>query len=75
MSLQTLRNISDQRKWTGKPSTTQLLKGTREVYLELTQQYHISPKDSVFMLFGTEVHGGLEGQVWIQRMVKLLEIR
>ena len=63
LSLQTLRAISEQRKWTGKPSTTQLLKGTREVFLELTQDYHISPKDSVFMLFGTEVHGGLESHV------------
>lgn len=63
MGLQALRNISEQRTWTGKPSTTQLLKGTREVYLELTNNYHISPKDSVFMLFGTGVHGELEGHV------------
>ena len=46
LSLQTLRAISEQRKWTGKPSTTQLLKGTREVFLELTQNYHISDRKS-----------------------------
>lgn len=60
LSRQTLLAIADQREWTGKPSTTQLLGGTREAYLKLTENYAINPKDSLFMLHGTKVHGVLE---------------
>lgn len=60
LSRQTLAAIAEQREWTGKPSTTQLLKGTREAYLELTEEYAINPKDHLFMLHGTKVHEGLE---------------
>lgn len=60
LTKQVLRQIAKQREWTGKPSTTQLLNGTRENYLKLTNDYAICPKDSMFMLFGTSVHNGLE---------------
>lgn len=60
LSLRTLRAIADQREWNGKPSTTQLLNGTRESYLKLTTDYAINPRESLFMLHGTMVHDYLE---------------
>lgn len=60
LSKPTLNSISQQRKWTGIPSTTQLLKGTREAYLELTHNYAIDPRNSLFMLNGTRSHDYLE---------------
>jgi hypothetical protein len=57
LSLPTLRMIAEQRPWTGKPSTTQLLKGTREAYLEITHEdLTMKPKDQVFRLLGTKAH-------------------
>ena len=55
-----LRCISEQREWKGVMSTTQGFKGTRQAYLEITQDYSIRPDDRVFMLLGTTVHGALE---------------
>lgn len=63
LSARTLRAISDSRVWTGKPSTTQLLKGTREAYLEIIHDYAIDPQKSLFMLQGTKAHGELEKYV------------
>lgn len=60
LSEPTLRAISKQRKWTGKPSTTQCLRGTRESYLMLTHDYAIDPKSMMFALFGTNTHEKLE---------------
>ena len=60
LSLPTLREVSNQRDWTGKPSTTQLLRGTREAYLMLTKDYAIDPKSMMFALHGTHVHANLE---------------
>jgi len=60
LSLPTLREVSNQREWTGKPSTTQLLRGTREAYLMLTKDYAIAPKSMMFALHGTHVHANLE---------------
>ena len=61
LSLPTLRAISQQREWTGIPSTTQLLKGTREAWLEIVNDdLIINPQDRMFSLLGTKVHGTLE---------------
>jgi hypothetical protein len=61
LSLPTLRMISTQRTWTGKPSTTQLLKGTREAYLEIIHNDLVmAPQERAFMLLGSKVHGNLE---------------
>lgn len=60
LSKRTLMALADQREWTGRPSTTQLLAGTRENYLKLTHDYAIDPKSSLFMLHGTKVHDYLE---------------
>jgi len=63
LSIRTLRLIAEQREWTGKPSTTQLLKGTREAYLELTTEYAINPQDAIFRIIGTKSHGALDAYV------------
>lgn len=55
-----LQLISKERKWTGKPSTTQLLSGTMYAFLKLTKDYAISPSDRAFMIIGTKGHGALE---------------
>ena len=61
LSLPTLRAISQQREWTGIPSTTQLLKGTREAWLEIiSDDLPLDPQDRMFSLLGTKVHGALE---------------
>ena len=61
LSLPTLRAISQQREWTGIPYTTQLLKGTREEWLEIVNDdLIINPQDRMFSLLGTKVHGTLE---------------
>jgi hypothetical protein len=60
MALRNLRMIADQREWNGKPSCTQLLKGTREAYLEITKDYYINPQDAVFRIIGTKAHSELD---------------
>ena len=60
LSAPTLRKIAEQREWTGKPSTTQCLRGTREAYLMLTRNYAIDPKSMMFALLGTQTHANLE---------------
>ena len=60
LSLPTLIAIADRRPWTGKPSTTQLLNGTRLTYLEITTNYAVDPFDRAFALLGTVHHRRLE---------------
>lgn len=60
LSLPTLYEIGKTREWRGKPSTTQLLKGVRQVYLEIKHPFAINPLDSAFMLLGTRHHQKLE---------------
>lgn len=55
-----LRLISQERKWTGRPSTTQLINGTNLAYLRLTRDYAISPGDRAFMAHGTKVHARMQ---------------
>lgn len=49
-----------ERKWSGKPSTTQLLNGTRQAFLQLTTDYDEKPVDKTFAILGTGVHALLE---------------
>lgn len=56
LSVRTLRLIADQRPWTGIPSTTQLLKGTREAFLELVTDYAFDPQGALWRVHGTKVH-------------------
>lgn len=56
LSHRTLAVIAEQRAWTGKPSVTQLLNGTREEYLKIMQDYPLNPQCVVFAIFGTGCH-------------------
>lgn len=56
-----LKKIAIQREWKGIPSTTQLLKGTRQAYLEIVNDFSVKPDDRVFMILGTTIHNDLEG--------------
>ncbi len=60
LSKRTLAAVADQRIWNGTPSTTQLLRGTRESYLTITKDFAIDPKSMMFALHGTKVHSALE---------------
>ena len=60
MSLPTLTSVLQERPWSGTPSTTQLLRGTREAFLAITQPYTIDPQQAVFAMYGTSVHAKLE---------------
>lgn len=51
---------ADERPWTGKPSTTQLINGTRMEYLKIITPYAIDPKDQAFRILGTRAHTKLE---------------
>ena len=48
--------MSQEREWTGTPSTTQLINGTMLEFLKLTQPYYVDPDRRVFMLQGTKNH-------------------
>lgn len=60
LSKRTLAAIADQRVWTGIPSTTQLLRGTREAYLSIVEDYAIDPQSMLFALHGTKSHATLD---------------
>jgi hypothetical protein len=63
LSKRTLRFIAEQREWNGTPSTTQLLKGTREAAFEIIYPYYIDPQNAIFRIIGTKGHGLLEQYV------------
>jgi len=60
LTLPTLVAIGTDREWTGKPSTTQCINGTRLEFLKLTKDYFIKPYDRAFALLGTRHHEILE---------------
>lgn len=49
-----------RRKWTGKPSCTQILENMRQKYLEIKYAYAERPENMLFMLYGTLLHRNLE---------------
>jgi len=65
LSLPTLKKMSEQRTWTGIPSTTQLIKGTKQAMLEILRNYYVKPKSSAFALLGTKYHKTLEDHSFI----------
>ena len=60
LSHATLTKLGEAREWKGTPSTTQLIKGTMEAFLEITEDYAEDPNNMMFKLLGTTVHAGLE---------------
>jgi hypothetical protein len=62
LSRSSLLLLSRQRKWSGVPSTTQLINGTMLEFLKLTNDFYESPFDGAFKIIGTRAHKGLEMQ-------------
>ena len=60
VSLPTLLHMSKDRPADRKPSTTELLNGTCQSYLQRTVDYSIHPEDNAFSLAGTLHHLKLE---------------
>lgn len=60
VSLRLLQQMASQRAWSGIPSVTQLLSGTRAEFLKITKNYAASPQDMVAALFGSACHSLLE---------------
>jgi len=60
LTLPTLQLIANERKWSGTPSTTQLLNGTMLEFLKITKDYVVDPQDRAFALLGTRHHKKLE---------------
>jgi len=52
----TLYGMAEARKWTGKPSVTQLLKGTREAYLTIMHDFYVDPQKLMYSIHGRMVH-------------------
>ena len=60
VSLPTLLHMSSDREPDRKPSTTELLQGTCQSYLQRKEDYYIHPEDNAFSLAGTLHHLKLE---------------
>lgn len=60
MSLPALMAAADQRPWRGKPSVTQLIKPTRQTYLEIVNDFAIPPMGSIAAMIGTNSHKAFE---------------
>lgn len=57
LTLPTLHYIAkSERVWTGNPSTTQLLNGTRLEFLKITKDYTIDPRSRMFAIHGNLFH-------------------
>lgn len=55
-----LRMCADEREWKGKPSVTQLIRGTREAWLKIKKDYSENPQGQVFRIIGSKGHAILE---------------
>ncbi len=60
VALPTLLYMSNQRDNNRPPSTTELLIGTCQAYLQRTEDYYTDPQDNAFSLAGTIHHNKLE---------------
>lgn len=55
-----LSEVAREREWTGTPSVTLLLRGTKESFLRILTDYPLSPDKEAFRVAGTVVHSKLE---------------
>lgn len=55
-----LKLCADEREWKGKPSVTQLQRGTREAWLKIKRDYSENPDSQVFRIIGSMGHALLE---------------
>ena len=52
MALPTLLYMSEQRENDRPPSTTELISGTCQAYLQRTEDYYVNPQENIFMFLG-----------------------
>lgn len=62
LSPETVKLVAGSRKWTGKPSITQLLNGTRYEFLKILNPVWIWPENRAFAILGTVHHARLAEQ-------------
>ena len=60
MTKPTLQAMSHQRSVDAPPSTTELIKGTRQAYLQRVTDYYSDPQGLAFALLGQKAHAKLE---------------
>ena len=60
VSKPTLRALSIQRAWTGLPSTTQLIAGTRYSLLKIIKDYYEDIQKLAWIFLGNKAHKALE---------------
>ena len=60
MALPTLLYMSEQRENDRPPSTTELISGTCQAYLQREEDYYVNPQENAFSLAGTIHHNKLE---------------
>jgi len=58
-ALPILKHAAREKEWNDLPSTTQLLTGTRELFLKVKSDYYINPDSKTFALIGVNTHGKL----------------
>jgi len=69
LTLPTLMACGQDREWTGKPSTTQLLSGLRLAWLKIKRDYFIEPQGRAFALLGVRHHAKLEEFAKVAQLV------
>ena len=71
MALPTLLYMSKQRDNDRPPSTTELISGSCQAYLQRTEDYYINPQGNAFSLAGTIHHNKLEDSASSDMMAEL----
>lgn len=71
MPPRTLRLIAaGSREWTGKPSVTQLLNGSRQSFLEIKKDYFVDPFERASAVLGTVGHSILESHIRAEELAE-----
>lgn len=60
VSIPVLNMMAEQRIWSGLPSTTQLIAGTREALLEIIKEYYKDIQNKAWIILGNKGHKSLE---------------
>tara|TARA_R110002020_G_scaffold58750_5_gene160982 strand:- start:122 stop:994 length:873 start_codon:yes stop_codon:yes gene_type:complete len=75
MAMPTLLYMSKQRDNNRPPSTTELLIGTCQAYLQRTEDYYVDPQDNAFSLAGTIHHNKLEDSAEDESMLAEIALK
>ena len=64
-----LRLIAREREWTGKPTVTQLIEGTRLAALKILTDYTVDPDNETFAVIGSLSHKRLALEVYCENIL------